>query len=74
MSPEHLLAIISRYGYAAIIVLLMLGIVGLPIPDEALLTLTGYLIFRGTLHTIPAYLAALLGSGCGITGIIIALK
>ena len=40
MSLEHLLVLISQYGYAAIIVLLMLGIVGLPIPDEALLTLT----------------------------------
>lgn len=67
MSPEHILALISQYGYAAIILLLMLGIVGLPIPDETLLTLTGYLIFRGTLHAAPGYLSALLGSCCGIT-------
>ena len=45
---QHILAWITEYGYAAIIGLLMLGIVGLPVPDETLLTFTGYLVFRGT--------------------------
>lgn len=36
---------ITHYGYVAIFVLLMLGIVGLPVPDEALLTFVGYLSF-----------------------------
>lgn len=67
MPLEHLLELISRYGYGGIAVLLALGIVGLPFPDETLLTLTGYLIFQGTLHPVPAYLSALLGSCCGIT-------
>jgi membrane protein DedA with SNARE-associated domain len=59
--------LIAQYGYAAIFFLLVLGIVGLPVPDETLLTFTGYLIFRGQLKVVPAFLAALLGSGCGIT-------
>lgn len=59
--------LIAQYGYAAIFVLLVLGIVGLPVPDETLLTFTGYLVFRGQLKLVPAFLAALLGSGCGIT-------
>lgn len=58
---------VTHYGYAAIFVLLLLGIVGLPIPDETLLVFTGYLIFKGTLHPIPAYLTALAGSWCGIS-------
>ena len=58
---------ISRYGYFGIFSLLVLGIVGLPVPDETLLTFAGYLIFRGKLQPIPAYLAALSGSMCGIT-------
>lgn len=67
MPLQEFLVWISSYGYAAIFVLLMLGIVGLPVPDETLLTLTGYLIFSGTLHFIPAFLCALLGTMSGIT-------
>jgi len=58
---------IANYGYAAIYVLLVLGIVGLPVPDETLLTLTGYLIFRGTLNFVPGYTWAFLGTVSGIT-------
>jgi membrane protein DedA with SNARE-associated domain len=64
---QHILAWITDYGYAAIIGLLMLGIVGLPVPDETLLTFTGYLVFRGNLRLPLAFAAALAGSGCGIT-------
>jgi membrane protein DedA with SNARE-associated domain len=58
---------ISTYGYGAIFVLLLLGIVGLPIPDETILGFCGYLIYKGTLHAIPTYLTALAGSWCGIS-------
>ncbi|MGB7758873.1 MAG: DedA family protein [Bryobacteraceae bacterium] len=64
---QHILRWITEYGYAAIIGLLMLGIVGLPVPDETLLTFTGYLVFRGTFRLPLAFAAALIGSGCGIT-------
>ena len=58
---------IAHYGYAAIYVLLVLGIVGLPVPDETLLTLTGYLIFSGTLHFVPSFAFSFLGTVTGIT-------
>jgi membrane protein DedA with SNARE-associated domain len=58
---------IGQYGYFGIFGLLVLGIVGLPVPDETLLTLVGYLLSRGKLHFAPAMTAALLGSACGIT-------
>jgi membrane protein DedA with SNARE-associated domain len=58
---------VSRYGDAAIFLLLMLGIFGLPVPDETLLTFAGYLCFKGTLALGPTLAAAFLGSGCGIT-------
>jgi membrane protein DedA with SNARE-associated domain len=58
---------ISHYGYAGIFVLLVLGIVGLPVPDETMLTLAGYLVFRGQLKAIPTAVAALGGTMCGIT-------
>lgn len=58
---------ISEYGYGAIVFLLMLGIVGLPVPDETILTFSGYLVFKNRLHFAPTVLAAFLGSSCGIT-------
>jgi len=58
---------VATYGYVAIFGLLTLGIVGLPIPDETLLTGCGFLIYRGDLHPIPAFASALAGSMCGIT-------
>jgi membrane protein DedA with SNARE-associated domain len=64
---QHVLAWITQYGYVAIFFLLIGGIVGLPVPDETLLTFSGYLIYKG--HFVPAlaFGAALAGSGCGIT-------
>lgn len=58
---------IHRHGYVAIFILLMLGIVGLPIPDETLLVFAGYLSFKGDLSAPLALASAALGSGCGIT-------
>jgi membrane protein DedA with SNARE-associated domain len=58
---------IAHYGYFAIFFLLVLGIVGLPVPDEWLLTFTGYLVYRNDLSLGPAFAAASLGSMCGIT-------
>jgi len=45
----------------------MLGIAGLPVPDETLLTLTGALVARGQLKLPFAFAAALCGSASGIT-------
>ncbi len=67
MDFGHLQFWIAHYGYAGIFVLLMLGIVGLPVPDETLLTLTGYLVYKGTLHLWLSYAVAFLGTTCGIT-------
>lgn len=64
---QHVLAWITQYGYAAIFSLLVLGIVGLPVPDETLLTFTGYLVFTGHLSPVPAFLSACAGSASGIT-------
>jgi membrane protein DedA with SNARE-associated domain len=58
---------IGQYGYGGIFILLVLGIVGLPVPDETLLTLTGYLVYKGSLKLVPAFLSAFLGSTVGIS-------
>lgn len=58
---------VAAHGYGALYLLLALGVVGLPIPDETLLVFTGYLIFRGTLHPVGAFAAALAGTWTGIS-------
>jgi membrane protein DedA with SNARE-associated domain len=64
---DAVFAWVSQYGYAGLFALLMLGIVGLPVPDETLLVFCGYLIWTGRLHPGMTFLAAFLGSTCGIT-------
>jgi len=64
---QQVLAWIAEYGYLAIFSLLVLGIVGLPVPDETLLTFTGYLVFQGHLSLPLAFLSGWAGSACGIT-------
>lgn len=58
---------VATYGYAAIFSLLVLGIVGLPIPDEFLLASCGFLVFQGHLRLVPTAASALAGSASGIT-------
>ena len=58
---------IVRHGYGAIFLLLMLGIIGIPVPDETLLVFAGYLSAKGTLRLEPTVVTAFLGSACGIS-------
>jgi membrane protein DedA with SNARE-associated domain len=58
---------ISGYGYWGLTALLMLGIVGLPVPDETLLTFAGFLVYKGELQLAPTLLSAFGGSCLGIT-------
>ena len=46
---------------------LALGIIALPVPEETLMVLSGFLMSQGTLRIAPTILAATLGSICGIT-------
>jgi len=64
---SHVFGWIAQYGYGAIFLLLMLGVVGLPIPDETLLVYCGYLISKGVMHPAGGFFAALCGSWCGIS-------
>lgn len=58
---------ISEYGVAALSLLLMLGVFGLPIPDETLLTFAGVLVRQGHLNFATTWMGAAAGSMCGIT-------
>lgn len=64
---HSLLAWLTQYGYAGLFVLLILGIVGAPVPDETLLVFCGYLVYSGRLQFAGILLAGFGGSVCGIT-------
>jgi membrane protein DedA with SNARE-associated domain len=64
---ELILQWVAHYGYITIFSLLMVGILGVPVPDETLIAYAGYLSFKGDLMLLPAFGAAFLGTACGIT-------
>lgn len=67
MLQHRLVAFIAHYGYVGIFGALVLGIVGLPVPDEVLLTFAGYLISHGRLHYVPTVAVATVGSAAGMS-------
>ncbi|MEP6714481.1 MAG: DedA family protein [Terriglobia bacterium] len=58
---------LANYGYFAIFILLMLGIVGPFIPDDTILVLSGIAIHRAQLKFGPTIAVAYAGSLFGIT-------
>jgi membrane protein DedA with SNARE-associated domain len=67
MDPHTISQWLAGHGAVLIFFLLMLGIVGLPIPDETVLTVAGYMVSAGKLTAWSVVLAALGGALCGIT-------
>lgn len=55
------------YGSIALFILLTLGIVAFPVPEETLMVIAGILMSKGTLNVVPTCIAAYAGSVCGIT-------
>jgi membrane protein DedA with SNARE-associated domain len=64
---EFVLQMISSYGYLGLFLSLVLGIVGLPIPDEILMTYCGFLVSRGVLSFGTTLLVAFFGSVAGMS-------
>jgi membrane protein DedA with SNARE-associated domain len=64
---DRALSIIHQYGPEGLFVLLMLGVVGLPIPDETLLVFCGFQIAQGRMSPLSTWLFAIAGSWCGIS-------
>ena len=64
---ETALGFVTQYGAVSLFFLMMLGIIGLPIPDETLLVFSGYLIHKGALNPLATFGMAFLGGAAGIT-------
>lgn len=68
MEPSfEMIQLLQQYGYLGIFFFLVLGIVGLPLPDEIMMTFLGYLTSINQLNLFLTYLSALSGSICGIS-------
>ncbi|GAA3404166.1 DedA family protein [Paenibacillus hodogayensis] len=57
---------IAQYGYLALYLLLALGIVGIPVPDELLLTFVGYLASLGMFDYSLSVGVSLMGAMTGM--------
>lgn len=64
---EYITYFVSHYRYLAILILLLPGVFGIPLPDELLLTFVGYLALQGNLRLIPALAVVVAGTILGIT-------
>jgi len=67
MTEQAVVEWITAYGYFGIFFLLIFGIIGLPVPDEWLLVISGYLAFKNVLVLAPTLAVAALGSAGGLT-------
>lgn len=56
-----------NYGSFVLFILLTVGIIALPVPEETLMVIAGILMHKGKLHIPSTIIAAFLGSLCGIT-------
>lgn len=62
--------LISNYGYFAIYGLLAIGIIGLPVPDEFMMTFVGYLSSISVLNVQGAFLVSFLDRYPGCLSVI----
>src|SRR5438128_12470936 len=67
MTEQAVVRWVTEYGYFGIFFLLIFGIIGLPVPDEWLLVISGYLAFKNVLGFFPTIAVAALGSAGGLT-------
>ena len=67
MTEQAVVQWVTDYGYFGIFFLLIFGIIGLPVPDEWLLVISGYLAFKNVLGFFPTLAVAVLGSAGGLT-------
>ena len=58
-------ALIDQWGYAAIFVIVFLGNLGLPVTEEGVLLLSGYLVWKGRLRFVVVVIVGVLSAALG---------
>ena len=59
--------LLGHWGYVALFVVVMLGNVGVPLPEETVLALAGYLVWRGDMQLPVVLVVGVVSAvaGCG---------
>ena len=57
--------LITDWGYAGIFLIVILGNIGLPVPEETVLAIAGYLVWSGRLQLLPVLIVALVSAVAG---------
>lgn len=57
--------LIADWGYAAIFLIVILGNIGLPVPEETVLAVAGYLVWSGRLQLLPVLIVAVVSAVAG---------
>jgi membrane protein DedA with SNARE-associated domain len=65
---EPLTLFVEHWGYAAIFAVVVLGNLGVPVPEETILTLAGYLVWRGDLRLGLVLMVAIASASVGDNG------
>lgn len=64
---DQLLELVFQYSYGGLFAAMALGLFGLPVPDEVLLTAAGFLVSRGSMELGWTMLASVGGSVVGMS-------
>jgi membrane protein DedA with SNARE-associated domain len=56
---------VDHWGYAALFATILIGSVGVPVPEETILTLAGYLVWRGDLRLPLVLIVGVVGASLG---------
>jgi len=59
--------LIGSWGYPGIFLVVVLGNIGLPVPEESVLARAGYLVWAGQLHVLPVLVVAIVSAVAGDT-------
>ena len=57
--------LITHWGYAGIFLVVILGNIGVPVPEETVLAVAGYLVWSGRLQLVPVLIVALVSAVAG---------
>src|SRR5947208_15348306 len=57
--------LITDWGYAGIFLVVILGNIGVPVPEETVLAVAGYLVWSGRLQLLPVLIVALVSVVAG---------
>ncbi|WP_236013608.1 DedA family protein [Paenibacillus glycanilyticus] len=61
MGYDYLVSVIDQFGYVSLFLVLCLGLIGLPVPNEVVVMTGGAFVASGLLSPVPAYLMVFLG-------------